>query len=203
MVLVGHGEADPRDLFVALKDGLSHGVERVLDGPALVVGEDLEERRCLTRVLDRELEALHSNGVRLVHIGDLTPLAQDLQRRIRNAIELTKHNTAMTVCVAFNYGGRAEIVDAVRRLVQDGVPEAEIDEAKISSYLGTAGLPDPDLIIRTSGEMRLSNFLIWQAAYSEYWFTPTLWPDFGPDELRAAVEAYASRQRKFGRVAEV
>ena len=154
--------------------------------------------KLIGRVLDRELEALHSNGVKLVHIGDLTPLAQDLERRIVKAIELTKDNTRMTVCVAFNYGGRAEIVDAVRRLVRDDVPEAEIDEAKISSYLGTAGLPDPDLIIRTSGEMRLSNFLIWQAAYAEYYTTPVYWPDFDETEIDQALAAYAQRGRRFG-----
>ena len=104
----------------------------------------------------------------------------------------------MTVCVAFNYGGRAEIVDAVRRLVRDGVPEADIDEAKISSYLGTAGLPDPDLIIRTSGEMRLSNFLIWQAAYAEYYTTPVYWPDFDETQIDQALAAYAQRGRRFG-----
>ncbi len=154
--------------------------------------------KLIGRVLDRELEALHSNGVKLVHIGDLTPLAQDLQRRIVKAIELTKDNTRMTVCVAFNYGGRAEIVDAVRRLVRDDVPETEIDESKISSYLGTAGLPDPDLIIRTSGEMRLSNFLIWQAAYAEYYTTPVYWPDFDETEIDQALAAYAQRGRRFG-----
>jgi undecaprenyl diphosphate synthase len=154
--------------------------------------------RLIGRVIDRELEALHKNGVRLLHIGDLTPLASDLQRRIRNAIELTKHNTRMTVCVAFNYGGRAEIVDAVKRLVRDGVPPEAIDEARIDSYLDTHGLPDPDLIIRTSGEMRLSNFLIWQAAYAEYYSTPVYWPDFDEAEIDRAIAAYAQRGRRFG-----
>jgi undecaprenyl diphosphate synthase len=154
--------------------------------------------KLIGRVLDRELDALNEAGVKLVHIGDLTPLAQDLQRRITKAIELTKNNTRMTVCVAFNYGGRAEIVEAVRQLVRDGVPDAEIDEAKISSYLSTAGLPDPDLIIRTSGEMRISNFLIWQAAYAEYYTTPVYWPDFDESEIDRALAAYAQRGRRFG-----
>lgn len=154
--------------------------------------------RLIGRVIDRELSALHEHGVRLVHIGDLTPLAEDLQRRIRDAIELTRHNTRMTVCVAFNYGGRAEIVDAVRRMVADGVSPDEVTEAKVESYLGTHGMPDPDLVIRTSGEMRLSNFLIWQTAYSEYYTTPVYWPDFDEAEMERALQAYAARGRRFG-----
>ena len=154
--------------------------------------------RLIGRVIDRELKALHENGVRLVHIGDLTPLATDLQRRIRSAIELTKHNQRMTVCVAFNYGGRAEIVEAVRKLVADGVAPEAVTEEKLESYLGTQGLPDPDLVIRTSGEMRLSNFLIWQTAYSEFYSTPVYWPDFDETEIERAMAAYASRGRRFG-----
>ncbi len=154
--------------------------------------------RLIGRVIDRELNALHENGVRLVHIGDLSPLAADLQRRIRNAIELTKNNDRMTVCVAFNYGGRAEIVEAVRQLVAEGVAPEGVTEAAIESRLGTHGLPDPDLVIRTSGEMRLSNFLIWQTAYSEYYTTPAYWPDFDEAEIERALAAYASRGRRFG-----
>ena len=108
----------------------------------------------------------------------------------------------MTLCLAFNYGGRAELVEAVRRIVQDGDPPQQIDEALISRYLYTAGLPDPDLIVRTAGEMRLSNFLIWQAAYSEYYSTPTLWPDFNEAEVEKALIAYSQRQRKFGGLSE-
>lgn len=159
--------------------------------------------RLIGRVIDRELHALHDNGVRLVHIGDLTPLADDLQRRIRNAIELTKNNDRMTVCVAFNYGGRAEVVDAVKRLMADGVKPEEVTEEKLESYLGTHGLPDPDLVIRTSGEMRLSNFLIWQTAYSEFYTTPVYWPDFDEAEIERALAAYASRGRRFGGYVEV
>jgi undecaprenyl diphosphate synthase len=154
--------------------------------------------RLIGRVLDRELNALHENGVRLLHIGDLAPLSEDLQRRIRGAIELTRNNTRMTVCVAFNYGGRAEILEAVHRMISDGLAPEEITEATIESYLGTHGLPDPDLVIRTSGEMRLSNFLIWQTAYSEFYATPVYWPDFNEAEIDRALEAYASRGRRFG-----
>jgi undecaprenyl diphosphate synthase len=154
--------------------------------------------RLIGRVLDRELNALNDNGVRLLHIGDLSPLADDLQRRVRNAIELTKDNDRMTVCVAFNYGGRAEIVEAVRQLVADGARPEDVTEEGLEFYLGTHGMPDPDLVIRTSGEMRLSNFLIWQTAYSEYYTTPVYWPDFDESEIERALEAYASRGRRFG-----
>ena len=154
--------------------------------------------RLIGRVLDRELSALHENGVRLTHIGDLAPLSDDLRRRICDAIELTRNNDRMTVCVAFNYGGRAEIVEAVRNLVRDGVAPEDVSEAGLESYLGTHGMPDPDLVIRTSGEMRLSNFLIWQTAYSEFYTTPVYWPDFDEAEIDRALEAYASRGRRFG-----
>jgi undecaprenyl diphosphate synthase len=154
--------------------------------------------RLLGRVIDRELKALHANGVRLVHAGCLDPLAADLQQRVRDAIELTKENDRLTLCLAFNYGGRAEILEAVRGLVRDGVRPEEISEDLFASYLRTAGLPDPDLIIRTAGEMRLSNFLIWQAAYAEYYATDVLWPDFDEAEVDCALEAYASRIRRFG-----
>jgi undecaprenyl diphosphate synthase len=152
----------------------------------------------LGRVIDRELAALHENNVRILHIGDLTPLSSDLQRRVRDAMELTRNNTGLTVCVAFNYGGRAEIAAAVRRIVADGVPAEAIDESTLCRYLSASGLPDADLVIRTAGEMRLSNFLIWQAAYAEYYFTPCYWPDFDEAEIDRALEAYASRERRFG-----
>jgi undecaprenyl diphosphate synthase len=122
-----------------------------------------------------------------------------LRRAIERAVELTQHNRKLTLNVAFNYGGRAEIVDAVKRIVDDGLPTESICEQTISQYLYTAQSPDPDLLIRTAGEMRLSNFLLWQAAYSEYYATPTLWPDFGEEDLRAAIEAYGTRRRTFGK----
>jgi undecaprenyl diphosphate synthase len=154
--------------------------------------------RLVGRVIDRELNALHENNVRLLHLGSLDPLSPDLQRRVREAIEVTRDNDGLTVCVAFNYGGRAEIVEAVRRIVADGVPAAQIDEALFSCYLNTQGIPDPDLVIRTAGEMRLSNFLIWQAAYAEYYSTPVFWPDFDEAEVDRALDAYALRGRRFG-----
>jgi undecaprenyl diphosphate synthase len=154
--------------------------------------------RLIGRVIDRELRALHENGVRLVHIGSLDPLSDDLRTRIQNAIDLTKDNDRLTVCVAFNYGSRAEIVDAARRMLKDGVAPESVTEETFASYLGTAGLPDPDLVIRTAGEMRLSNFLLWQAAYAEFYSTPVYWPDFNEAEVDRALEAYSRRVRNFG-----
>jgi undecaprenyl diphosphate synthase len=154
--------------------------------------------RLVGRVIDRELNALHESNVRLLHLGSLEPLSADLQRRVRDAIELTRDNDGLTVCVAFNYGGRAEIVDAVRRIASEGLRPEQIDEEAFSSYLGTRGLPDPDLVIRTAGEMRVSNFLLWQAAYAEYYSTPAYWPDFDEKEVDRALEAYGQRVRRFG-----
>jgi undecaprenyl diphosphate synthase len=154
--------------------------------------------RLIGRVIDRELNALHENGVRLVHIGSLAPLSDDLRHRVEKAIEITKDNTSLTVCVAFNYGSRAEIVDAARRAVSAGVSPEELTEEKFEGFLSTAGLPDPDLVIRTAGEMRLSNFLLWQAAYAEFYSTPVYWPDFDEAEIDRALEAYSQRIRRFG-----
>ncbi len=123
-----------------------------------------------------------------------------LRHHIEEAVERTRHNNRIILNVAFNYGGRAEILDAVRAIVRDGIAPDAITEELFSSYLYTAGLPDPDLIIRTSGEYRLSNFLIWQAAYAEFYVTPVYWPDFDREELKKAIRDYASRERRFGRL---
>ena len=155
--------------------------------------------RLIPRVIDRELNELHRQGVRLVHVGDMTPLDERLRRKVEDAIALTKDNTRMTVALAFNYGGRAEIVDAVRRIVAARTPANRIDEATISEHLYTADLPELDLLIRTAGDMRISNFLLWQSAYAELYFTPTLWPDFDESEIDRALGAYAQRERRFGR----
>ncbi len=159
--------------------------------------------RLVPRVINREIKELHRNGVRLVHVGSLDPLAPEVRKKVEDAIELTKDNDRMTVALAFNYGGRAEIVDAVRRIVADRVKPERIDEALFASYLYTAGLGDPDLVIRTAGEMRLSNFMLWQSAYAEFYATPTLWPDFGEDDIEQALKAYADRERRFGGVGPV
>ena len=144
------------------------------------------------------MKELHKEGVQLRHIGRLEKLPEALRKKVENAIELTKDNSTLTVVVAFNYGGRDEIVFAVEKLIKEGTKVEDINEALISQHLFTAGIPDPDLIIRTSGEMRLSNFLIWQAAYSEYYVTPAYWPDFDKAELQKAIDAYCQRSRRFG-----
>lgn len=158
--------------------------------------------RILEEVIDREVENLHKNGVKLLHIGRLEGISQRLQRAMRDAIELTKDNDRLILNVAFNYGGRSEILDAVRQLIGDGISSQELSEEMFERYLYTAGLPPPDLIIRTGGEMRLSNFLIWQAAYAEYYSTPTYWPDFDKEELYKALLAYSQRERRFGLLRE-
>jgi undecaprenyl diphosphate synthase len=152
----------------------------------------------LSRFLKQETQNLHKEGIKLVHLGDLAPLNAGLRRQVLEAIELTRNNDHMTLAIAFNYGGRAEIVEAVQRIVRDGVPADSVNEALIERYLFTHGLPDPDLIIRTAGELRLSNFLLWQGAYAEFCFTEVFWPDFDIQHIDEALEAYSHRQRRFG-----
>jgi undecaprenyl diphosphate synthase len=156
--------------------------------------------RLAGRFIEKELAALHENNVRLLHIGSLDGLSPELAKRVIEAQELTRDNTGITLCIAFSYGGRAEIVDAVKRMIADGIDAADIDETAFASYLNTQGIPDPDLVIRTAGELRLSNFLIWQAAYAEFYSTPAYWPDFDVAEVERALEAYAARERRFGLV---
>ncbi len=152
----------------------------------------------LQEVIERQLDELDRNGVRLRHIGWLDGVPSHLAASIERAVERTRRNSRLELNVAFNYGGREEIVRAVRELLSEGIAPDVVDTAAIESRLETAGLPDPDLIIRTSGELRLSNFLLWQTAYSEFYCTPTLWPDFGRDELKAALRNFAQRDRRFG-----
>jgi undecaprenyl diphosphate synthase len=152
------------------------------------------------RVIDRELEELHREGVQLRHVGRLEGISDSLAAKVHHAIDLTKNNDRIILNVAFNYGGRAEIVDAVRRIIHDGIPAEEVTEELIGCYLYTTDCPDPDLIIRTSGEFRTSNFLLWQAAYAEYYVTPTYWPDFDKEELYKALLTYGQRNRRFGQV---
>jgi len=154
--------------------------------------------RLLEEVADKEALEFHKLGVKIRHLGRLEDLPQGLRQAVNRAIELTKNNTGMTLSLAFNYGGRTEILDAVRAIIAEGVPPQNINEGLFNSYLYTAGLPDVDLIIRTGGELRISNFLIWQATYSEYYFTDVLWPDFGEKEIKKALLSYSRRQRRFG-----
>jgi undecaprenyl diphosphate synthase len=151
-------------------------------------------------VIYEEVRRLHEEGVRMRHFGRLDRLPPALQQAMQDGIELTKDNTRITVNIAFDYGGRAEIVNAVRAMVADCLGTDEITESAIDRYLYTSGTPDPDLIIRTAGEMRLSNFLLWQAAYAEYYSTEVLWPDFDETETIRALEAYAHRRRRYGKV---
>ncbi len=154
--------------------------------------------RIFGEFLDRETRSLHAEGVRIRHLGTMKGVSPSLQRKTQQALDLTRDNQRINLCVAFNYGGRADIVEAVRTLLAEGVSADALTEEMISERLSTGGIPDPDLIIRTSGEWRLSNFLIWQAAYSEYWVTPTYWPDFSPELLRQAIQEYGQRERRFG-----
>jgi len=156
--------------------------------------------RILEHTLDRKLPELHKNGVQLRHSGRLEGIPEELRQRVREAIELTRYNDRIILNVAFNYGGRTEILDAVRRIIERGVDPGRLDEDLFSQYLYTPGLPDPDLIIRTAGELRISNFLIWQGAYAEYYATPTYWPDFDKEELYRALLEYSRRERRFGLV---
>ncbi|MBI2844948.1 MAG: di-trans,poly-cis-decaprenylcistransferase [Chloroflexi bacterium] len=158
--------------------------------------------RILEEVIDREVKNFHRQGVRLRHLGSLEGISESMRKKVQKAIELTKDNKKFTLNVAFNYGGRAEILDAVRKMIAARVAAQEVDEERMEQYLYTAGQPPPDLIIRTGGEMRLSNFLIWQAAYAEYYSTPTFWPDFDTSELYKALLAYQERERKFGGLPE-
>ena len=154
--------------------------------------------RILEEVIDRELEELNKNGVQLRHIGRLEKLQPAIRNKVLHAVEVTKNNDRLVLNVAFNYGGREEIVQAVQRVIEDGIPAEKVTEALLSQYMYTAHCPDPDLIIRTSGEFRTSNFLIWQAAYAEYYITPTYWPDFDKAEYYRALQAFEQRDRRYG-----
>lgn len=158
--------------------------------------------KIFARVLDQEINDLDDQGVCLHHLGDLSAINPTLQEKVRRAIDITKDNKTLILNVAFNYGGRAEILHAVQKMLADDVSPQDLNEELFSSYLFTRGLPDPDLVIRTSGELRISNFLIWQAAYSEYYPTPAYWPDFGREELYQAIVAFNQRERRFGLVVE-
>lgn len=155
--------------------------------------------RLLGLTIQRQLRDLHRNGVRILHSGRMDGINAHLQKQIRHAVEFTKENDRIVLNVAFNYGGRAEILDGIRRVIADGVDPETLSEELFSKYL-YHDLPDPDLIIRTGGEWRLSNFLIWQAAYAEYYTTPTFWPDFDERELDKALLEFEHRERRFGRV---
>jgi undecaprenyl diphosphate synthase len=156
----------------------------------------------LESVIDTELDELHERGVQLNHLGHIERLKPKLQKKVREAIELTKNNDKLILNIAFNYGGRDEIVHAIQQMIEDGIAPDTISEQMVSQYLFTKRIPDPDLVIRTSGEVRISNFLIWQAAYAEWYFTPVYWPDFGKQELYRAVLDFSHRERRYGLTTE-
>jgi len=158
----------------------------------------------LVNTLKKEINTLHENQVKLHTIGDVSHLPKDCQNNLAEAIEATKNNSGLTLQLALNYSGRWEIVEAAKKLaeeVKNGVIQPqEIDEHYFAEHLKTAGVPDPELMIRTSGELRVSNFLLWQIAYTEIFITPTLWPDFRKENLYEAICAYQKRERRFGKV---
>jgi len=155
----------------------------------------------LARKIDQETQAFHQENIRLLHLGRLDRLSQKLRKKVQAAVELTKNNTGLTLCLAFDYGGRDEIVQAARRIASAGIGDNNIiDESVFARYLYNPDIPNPDLVIRTGGESRLSNFLLWQAAYSELYFTPVLWPDFGLKDVEEALSEYKRRQRRFGKI---
>ncbi|MFC1921005.1 polyprenyl diphosphate synthase [Chloroflexota bacterium] len=152
----------------------------------------------LADFIENTASDIHSKGVKLRHIGRIYELPDNLQKAIQGAVELTKNNTGMTLTVAFNYGSRTEILDAVRGILADGISSEVINEEIFDKYLYTSGLPNVDLLIRTGDELRLSNFLIWQTTYSEYHFTKVLWPDFSKKDIEKALLSYSRRIRRFG-----
>jgi undecaprenyl diphosphate synthase len=160
------------------------------------------EVRALMRLLHyfirREVGNLHKNNVRLLMLGHVETLPDWLQRRVHSAIELTGGNTGMTLNICFSYGGRDDIAMAVRKVIAEGTAAKDVTEELISEHLYTAGMPDPDLLIRTAGDQRISNFLLWQAAYAELYFTDAFWPDFGREDIDIALAEYGRRKRKFG-----
>ena len=164
--------------------------EEEIHGILTILGESIEKK----------FPELHKNGVKVCHIGHLENLPPKTGEAILRAIELTKNNTTMTLNLAFDYGGRAEIVDAVKKVISDNIPLEDIDEKLFGSYLYTNSLPEVDLVIRTGGDLRISNFLLWQSAYSEFYFTDVLWPDFDEKEIEKALISFSQRERRFGGV---
>jgi undecaprenyl diphosphate synthase len=154
----------------------------------------------LETVVVNELDELHLEGVRIRHIGRLESLPAGLRDKIKRAVEITRGNKKMVFTIAWNYGGRDEIIWAIQNIIRDGVKPEEVTEKLVSSYLFTSDVPDPELLIRTSGELRLSNFLLWQTAYSEWVVSPVFWPDFDKEDLRKAIIEYGNRDRRFGKV---
>ncbi|MDP3955113.1 MAG: polyprenyl diphosphate synthase [bacterium] len=149
-------------------------------------------------VLGKKIDRLHEKGVRVQILGDVTKFPPDIAKKALEGVKMTAQNDKITVNFALNYGGRPEILEAVKQILKDNIPAEGLTEEVFSSYLYTAGMPDPDLVIRTGGEKRISGFMPWQAVYAELYFTPVLWPDFTPLEFDKAIEDFVSRTRRFG-----
>ncbi len=154
----------------------------------------------LESVVVNELDELHQEGVCIRHIGRLEAMPAGLRAKVKHAIEVTKENSKLFLTIAWNYGGRDEVIYAIQKLMAEGIKPEDVNEKMFGNYLFTAGTPDPDLIIRTSGELRLSNFLIWQSAYSEWVVSPVYWPDYSKEDLRQAILEFGKRDRRYGKV---
>jgi len=150
-------------------------------------------------VIAHETQQLNENGVRIKHLGRVDRLSPELRDELEQAVEMTASNTGLTLGIAFDYGGRAEIANAARKMIEDGLLASDVDEKKFSEYLYTSDMPDVDLLIRTGGDFRISNFLLWQTAYSEFYSSEILWPDFYGEHLNEAFESFNERQRRFGK----
>lgn len=148
--------------------------------------------------MGKELKSLHEHGVRLRIIGDRSALSEDIQQQIADAEALTQDNTRLTLCIAMSYGSRQEITQAVKQMIVEGIAPEQVTEGLLEHYFYTAGIPEPDLLIRTGGEHRLSNYLLWQCAYTEFYFTDILWPDFDDTAFQNALEDFSRRERRFG-----
>ena len=199
----GHREGT-RAVRRTVEAAIEHGVRSLAvyafstENWARPVGEVADLMAIFGETIERELPDLAEQGVRTRFIGRRDRVPESLRARMEHLETATAPKDTLLLWIAFDYGGRAEIVDAARRLVADGVPPESVDEGAFAARLYAPDLPDPDLLIRTSGELRVSNFFLWQLAYAELVFTDTLWPDFGADELRQALSDYASRRRRFG-----
>lgn len=154
----------------------------------------------LSKSLETQANILHEKGVRIKHLGRSDRISKPISTSIKRVIDLTRNNKNITLNIAFDYGGRDEILHAMREIIEQDIDSAELTEALVKSFLYTSEIPDPDLIIRTAGEMRLSNFFLWQSAYSEYYSTKTLWPNFSKMDIAKALKAYSKRQRNFGMI---
>jgi len=159
--------------------------------------------KLLAKSISSHTEKLNSAGVKILHLGKTDNLDENLKHKINNAIKLTQNNNRITLQVAFDYGGRQEIIEATKNILLSGIKSEELDEISFSRFLFTSEIPDPDLVIRTGGEFRISNFLLWQTAYSEFYSTETYWPDFDEEEINKALSDFSNRERRFGNLGNI